>query len=99
MSIISREGSQELKFGLKGFKSDNFNWHVEELSNSRRKNIWNVATSGPITYQLTKEISKQLLAKFAACNVVCTEGLAATKCTPILERYEGVGVNVGTTQR
>jgi len=77
---------------------------MSEMSNysrSRRKK-WNVATTGPIdkyTNQLTKEISKQLLAKFAACNVVCTEGLAATKCTPILERYEGVGVNVGTTQR
>ena len=96
LSRISREGSQELKYGLKGFKSDNFSWHVEERKHVRavqlsQKKVWNVATTGPIdkyTNQLTKEISKQLLAKFAACNLVCTEGLAAIKCTPILKSYE-----------
>ena len=58
------------------------NRSMSELSNFRRIKIWDVAITGPIdkyTNQLTKEISKQLLAKFAACNVVCTEGLAATE--------------------
>ena len=44
------------------------NGSMSELSNFRRKKKWNVATTGPndkYTNQLTKEISKKLLAKFA----------------------------------
>ena len=49
--------------------------------------------------QLTAELSKQLQAKFVACNLVCTEALAITKFSPILRSYEILGVNVGYTHR
>ena len=82
-----------------GFKSENFARHVEERGHVRavqlsQKKYGNVATPGPInkyTNQLTKELSEQLKAKFTACNLVCTEGLATTKITPILDSYESLG--------
>jgi len=103
----SNLGKKGFSGNEEGFKAENFTRHKNEGGHKTavvnyEKKYSALQVVGPMdkfSNQLTAELSEQLQAKFVACNLVCTEGLAITKFSPILRSYEILGVNVGSTHR